>query len=388
MEKSFFEVFPQLKLDTEMSGMLKDTVISKVSTTSRQDFLRVYMTSRRLLAKDKILFLERELKNQLFPNHELTIKIIEKFYLSEQYTLQNLMDVYWDSILTEFRNYSLVEYNILRKAKLSFPEEGVLLLTLEDSVLARQMEDEIYHILEKILNERCNLGARIEMDYYEKEDSRYRKNADIQIQNEVKNIIRLSSFGTKKNPEGEYLGSEETSDVPWETQSEKTVSPKPAAKAEKAKQEKSEKSSGGWKAERKSGADSKGGYREKGAFRRSENPDVIFGRDFEEETIPIEQIMGEMGEVVIRGQVRSLEQREIRNEKTILMFAMTDFTDTIMVKMFCKNEYLPEILEGVRKGAFLKIKGVTTIDRFDSELTIGSVNGIKKIPSLDRKSVV
>ncbi len=27
---------------------------------------------------------------------------------------------------------------------------------------------------------------------------------------------------------------------------------------------------------------------------------------------------------------------------------------------------------------FLKIKGVTTIDKFDSELTIGSVVGIKK----------
>ena len=35
----------------------------------------------------------------------------------------------------------------------------------------------------------------------------------------------------------------------------------------------------------------------------------------------------------------------------------------------------------IAKGAFLKIKGVTTIDRFDSELTIGSVIGIKKIPS-------
>ena len=70
------------------------------------------------------------------------------------------------------------------------------------------------------------------------------------------------------------------------------------------------------------------------------------------------------------------------DEKTILMFSITDFTDTIMVKMFCKNEYLDEIKNGgVAKGAFLKIKGVTTIDRFDSELTIGSVIGIKKIPS-------
>ena len=32
-----------------------------------------------------------------------------------------------------------------------------------------------------------------------------------------------------------------------------------------------------------------------------------------------------------------------------------------------------------KPGAFLKIKGVTTIDRYDGELTIGSVNGIKKI---------
>ena len=109
---------------------------------------------------------------------------------------------------------------------------------------------------------------------------------------------------------------------------------------------------------------------------------MIFGRDFEEETIRIEQIIGEMGEVVIRGQILSMDERPIRGEKTILMFSITDFTDTIMVKMFCKDEYLKEIKDGgIAKGAFLKIKGVTTIDRFDSELTIGSVIGIKKIPS-------
>ena len=50
-----------------------------------------------------------------------------------------------------------------------------------------------------------------------------------------------------------------------------------------------------------------------------------------------------------------------------------------MVKMFTRNEQLPEILAGIKKGAFLKIKGVTTIDKFDGELTIGSVVGIRKI---------
>ena len=88
-----------------------------------------------------------------------------------------------------------------------------------------------------------------------------------------------------------------------------------------------------------------------------------------------------MGEITIRGKVISFETREIRNEKSIIMFALTDFTDTIMVKMFTRNEQLPEILSEVKEGAFLKIKGVTTIDKFDGELTIGSVTGIKKIPN-------
>ena len=85
-----------------------------------------------------------------------------------------------------------------------------------------------------------------------------------------------------------------------------------------------------------------------------------------------------MGEVVIRGQVIELDTREIRNEKTIIIITITDFTDTIVLKIFSKNEALKELLEQIKKGVFLKIKGVTTIDKFDSELTIGSIIGIKK----------
>ena len=79
------------------------------------------------------------------------------------------------------------------------------------------------------------------------------------------------------------------------------------------------------------------------------------------------------------GKIISFDTREIRNEKTILMFSVTDFTDTITVKMFVRNDQLAELLGDIKKGAFVKIKGVTTIDKFDGELTIGSVTGIKKI---------
>ena len=393
MAKSFFEVFPQLKLDTDLHGMLDDATVSKVSTTRQRNSLRIYLGCGRLLPKEKIYFLESELKRQLFPHHTMNIKIIEHFQLSEQYTLKNLLDVYWSSILTEFHRYSLLEYNLLRQAKVDVVEENTLRISLEDSVLAHQKEEEIYHILEKIFNERCNLSVQIQMEFHEKKESKYRKNADLKMQNEVENVIRLSSFGAKRHSEGEYLESEEAgaSEVPWETGETAAKPAKKAAPAKKteapaAKKEAVPSGKKSAKQEEHGGFRKNFGgsrdFRERGSFKRSDNPDVIFGRDFEEETIRIEQIMGEMGEVVIRGQILSMDERPIRGEKTILMFSITDFTDTIMVKMFCKDEYLKEIKDGgIAKGAFLKIKGVTTIDRFDSELTIGSVIGIKKIPS-------
>ena len=61
------------------------------------------------------------------------------------------------------------------------------------------------------------------------------------------------------------------------------------------------------------------------------------------------------------------------------MMDITDFTDTITVKIFLATEQVPELTQDLKKGAFVKLKGVTTIDRFDSQLTIGSVVGIKKI---------
>ena len=58
---------------------------------------------------------------------------------------------------------------------------------------------------------------------------------------------------------------------------------------------------------------------------------------------------------------------------------MTDFSDTMTIKMFAKNEQVAEICEGIKPGAFVKIKGITMIDKFDGELTIGSIVGVKKI---------
>ena len=96
--------------------------------------------------------------------------------------------------------------------------------------------------------------------------------------------------------------------------------------------------------------------------------------------MPIEDIIGEMGEVVIRGKVIRKDQREIKNERTILIYDITDYTDTMTVKFFVKNEQVSEITSVMKEGTYVKLKGMTAVDKFDRELTIGSLAGIKKIP--------
>ena len=308
------------------------------------------------------------------------MKIIEKFTLTGQYTPKLFFDAYRTSMSMELKNYSILVYNMFRTAQITFPEEQKMELKMQSSVLAKSREEELVSYIEKVFCERCPFSLIVEPEYVEASESKVRKNSEIRIMQEAAHVIEQSSFGQQEDggevPEEEAASAGETSkeekkaDAPaGKTSGEEKKAPKDR-KEDKGKDGKGRKSFG-------KGDRGFGDY--KRSIKRSDNPDVIYGRDFEDETIPLESIQTEMGEVCIRGQIMTLETREIRNEKTIIIFAITDFTDSITVKMFARNDQVSEILEGVKVKAFLKLKGVTTIDRYDSELTIGSVVGIKKI---------
>lgn len=383
MAKLFFEVFPTLKITGEMSALLKETEITKVASNSAQNALRIYLESTRLIPKPEIYHIEQEIRQQLFPHKEVAVKIIEKFNLSSQYTPEKLMAVYRESILEEIRNYSVLLYNLMRCSKMEFDREDHMILTLEDTIVATERSNELIDILEKIICERCGLKLMIEPQYEKPAENNYLKSADSQIETEVAHIVARTAAARTQNTDG--MEQPATKEAEAQRNAEAAKTEKVPAVPEK-NQTTGAEGTGAVPAAGKNnfsgGKDFKGksSFQRRDFVKKSDNPDVIYGRDFEEDAIPIETIVGEMGEVVIRGQIMTLDTREIRGEKTIIIMSVTDFTDSIVLKIFTKNENLPELMGDLKKGAFLKIKGVTTIDKFDSELTIGSIVGIKKIP--------
>lgn len=384
MEKKFFEAFPNLKLDGVQKDLFDQVTVERITATRRKDLLRIYIRSERLIEKEHVYSVEKEIKKQFFPREYLIIKIYEKFVLSEQYNPEKLIELYRESILMEIRECDHMLYTMFRQADIQFPEENTVELVLEDSVIAKSKEDELIGILDKVLNERCGFQVKFQTSYKEAKAGRYRADDELRIRKIVEGISSRLGSNARGNDIVAASEESESSKDAMASVSAKAAGAETAAgqirTAAPAKPKEAAASSG---AERKSyGRFEKGGDRgfQKRALRRSDNPNVIFGRDFDDESINIEEIWGEMGEVTIRGKVRALETREIRNERTIVSFEITDFTDTIKVKMFVHNEQIPELTGDLKVGAFLKLKGVTVNDTFDRELTIGSVVGVMKIP--------
>ena len=370
MSKAFREAFPTLKLEEELEGLLDTTEVTKISANHEHTHIRIYLRAKRLIFKKNIWKLEKAITEQIFQNRTIQVKIIESYELSEQYTPKSLIEVYKDSILDELNAYSVLEYNLLRTADMEFPEEDRLILTMDETIIAKTRTDEIIEFLEKVICERCGMNLKIFPQYRKPQESKYRKNSEEQIRQEVAGIVAR----TKLVMEGKSQETEEKEKTVETEEKTKTIAKTAGNRADASK-------NGTNYAKPKQKFEKRGEFRRKFESdngKKSMNPDVIYGRDFEEESMEIEKIDGPIGEVVIRGKILSVDTREIRNEKTIIIFSVTDFTDTIVLKIFARNDDVPELLKEISGGKFVRVKGVATIDKFDSELTIGSIVGIKK----------
>jgi len=356
MESSaFFEVFRTLNLTGTLHDLFEQVMVTRVSTNKRQDILRIYITSDRLITYNQINTVCNQIKKQLFNGGGPVVRIYEKYHLSAQYDLKNLYDVYKDSMLEEIKSYNHMVYDLFRSAKIEFPEDGVVDVVMQEGLIAEEKGPELEGILQKIFTERCGLDADIRM-HMEKIEAK-KKDA---FEDDV------TSYA-KPYDEDEIFGDENTSTKSSEDE---------GVESGNVSEDSSKHSSDGKKGRFK-GANNNDKIK---PLKRSDDPEVIYGRDVADEAMPIDGIQGEIGEVTIRGMVMSLDMREIRGERTIVMFAVTDFTDSISAKIFVHNEQVKELTSKLKNGVFVKIRGICMLDKFDHELSIGSITGIRTIP--------
>ncbi|MEE1313938.1 MAG: PolC-type DNA polymerase III [Lachnospiraceae bacterium] len=331
--KPFFDVFPDFEPPSELKSYFEYVSVERIVMHKKSNTLMIHMHSTRLIDRIHTWRMERCIRETFFKKAYIKIRFHETYSLSSQYDLEKLTQEYWGSFLFEWKGKSLLLYNIMKHA-VWHVEDNVLTLVLEDSFLTKSKADEMRNFYESIYKERFGLSIHVGFDYQDADSEAFQKERDHKLAVEAESI-----FERAKDHEEQQ-----------EIKEKKQIN----------------KSSGSTYQQRRA---------------NNKDPNLIYGRNCDGDTMPISEIVEEIGEVVIRGKILEMETREIRNEKTIIMFAITDFTDTIKCKIFVKNIDLPDILDLLVKGNFYRVKGMALYDKFDHEVSITSVVGIKSIPS-------
>ena len=355
-EKNFLDVFTELKNDKFISSSFNDVLVKRIVNNKSKNLIRVYIKSSRLIHKNDIYKAEIAISRLL---GGIRVKIIESFNLSSQYNSENLFNMYKDSIFIELNNHSPLEYSMLKKARISFNDD-IMMVKMDDSIISEEKSKELKRILEKIFNERCGVITEVRFDFVENNKRKFKEYNEIKLKQEVEAIVSNITYDIKD------IGTNE------ETKSS-VNSASQTSKSDNSRNDNFVKQGA-----RKS-------YSK--PFKSSDNPDVIYGRYFDGQSIDISEIQGDMGDVIVRGQIIDIEQREIRGEKTIVSTVITDFTDSIVVKFFMQNDKLDELFANVKVGAFIKVSGPARYDKFDNDISISSVYGAIKINDFTVKRV-
>lgn len=98
----------------------------------------------------------------------------------------------------------------------------------------------------------------------------------------------------------------------------------------------------------------------------------------------LEEINEEERRVAIEGYVFDAETKELRSGRTLLTFKITDYTSSIMVKMFSRDKEDAALFQLVKKGMWLKVRGSVQNDTFVRDLVMIG-NDINEIKPNERK---
>ena len=322
----FLSAFSKLDCKEKIKADFESVLVDRISASKSKNMVFVYCQNEAWMPSKEIQHMEQQLYKQIFRKMGFHPQICMQYPSLGKLSLSQILQIVEGDIKSELRENDYVD--AIEFCEEPFECEGdSLYITCNDSFLSRRRAEQVKDWFHALFLTRFDKEISVEFHFKEYE----RKKKD-----------DMETFVLKK-PEEKKVAEKKPTD------SKKIV-------------------------KRESG---------KNTFRKKNirDVDVFYGRNCEGTVVPIKEIQDEIGEVVIDGMIRSVESREIKGEKQIVTFALTDYTDTIVCKVFIKNEQITDtnFFEMVKKGNFIRVKGVASLDAYDKEIRIGSIMGMKEI---------
>jgi DNA polymerase-3 subunit alpha (Gram-positive type) len=102
---------------------------------------------------------------------------------------------------------------------------------------------------------------------------------------------------------------------------------------------------------------------------------AIMGRNIKTKPTPISEITIDLGKTTVKGEVCAVRSRAIEKSKSWLIdFDITDYTGTINVSRYTRDEKASKIVDAVKEGMFLLVSGTLGFSKYDNELKLDPAN--------------
>lgn len=114
------------------------------------------------------------------------------------------------------------------------------------------------------------------------------------------------------------------------------------------------------------------------------NKRLEIGYKIPEEPIFMEEIIEEENRITVQGYIFSVDVRVLRSKRSLLIIKATDYTDSLEIKMFSRNDEDAALFNNVKAGQWIKARGRIQTDSFSNELTM-MANDIQEVSVARRK---
>ena len=411
MEQTLLDTFEGMKMTDRQKNLFADVMVDRIQLYRNKKLMCVNLKSSHIIPYREIRLVRHNLEAVMGPVG-FSVRVDDSYDLSRQYRPEDFWKEYQDSIMEILKEDNILDFNILYRGQTEM-NGTMLTISCEDDSMYRARQDKLVTKLKEIFAYKAGFDIDVEINYTQASSLE----APSQEYEYVHLVRRPSPKTTAVSDEKRTSEvPEHNSEVPWDGgaavdgQTKKTdtgradeeaaaaaaASAAMQAGQDSVPQKAAAEKSGGSKSNGKSGAGNGGGYgnggsygngsyggrgswKKKGGYRGNIDEECFYGRNCEGEHIKIEDIQGEMDEVVIEGMILDVEPKELRSGKILLTFGVTDFTDSISVKIFMQPEQYAELEDSgkIKKNEFVIVKGMPLMDKFSHEIGISSVRGMK-----------
>lgn len=310
INKSFVETFPTLELDDQVMDFFRDVMIERLGVFKKTGKLVVKATAEKLIPAS----VTEQVESALSAAFSMAVEIRLRFDMD--ISLGEAINEYWDSIVSTVNGSVALSRGILNGCSCELEEDllNVRLSSGGSEILKSQGCDRI--IADTVEKAFC---SKIRVAFYDRElDQDFREKYE------------------------EFKENEENRAHNRQLEEEKA------------------QSSGDKKKNRRKQTDESD----------SRVVEVILGKNFGDSLMGMSEVTQDSGKVAIEGDISNVEFREIRGNRYICTFDITDYSNSITIKLFVPKDDYDLRSEQIKNGLHFKVRGEAQFDKFSKELSI------------------